>query len=73
MKDLIKSLFYPLNKEAWNHCNLQPKEPTFRVNWHLYDRVVQARGTIGPAEIQQRQFAQMVRLKSEKRIETITP
>ena len=71
MKNLINYLFSGNEKEAWSHNNLQPAEPVVRINWYLYDMVVKSRQTIGVAEIQSRQFAQMVRLRSDRKISTV--
>ena len=80
--DLFKQLFCGRAKEAWSHKNLEPAYnghiPTYsrwgvRRNYRLYDMIMKARTTIGPAEIQHKQFMQMVIFKSKPKNTTITP
>jgi len=80
--ELFKHLFRGRAKEAWSHKNLEPAYnghvPPYsrwgvRRNYRLYDMIMKARTTIGPAEIQHKQFMQMVIFKSNPKNTTITP
>lgn len=67
-------------KEAWSDSNLKPLYAGYipphskfgtRVNDKLYELIVKARNTIGPAEIQHKQFLRMVEFRAEQNGETV--
>ena len=80
MKTLLKQIFS--ESDAWSHSNLKPLYCEYipphsrwgvRVNDKLFERLMRERATIGPAEIQQRQFEWMVKFKSNPKNTTVSP
>jgi len=57
---LFRALFCGHAREAWSHYNLQPVAYGLRINWELYAEICQARNLMGPAEMQQRRFNQLI-------------
>lgn len=61
----FKQLFCGHAREAWSHSNLVPIEPVVRINWHLYEKVMEARAQLTQKQMHDMRFNQVVRQKVE--------